>query len=139
MPFEPSGTSSELVYTQGPGATGSGGGPPGVHLRRGQAAWATRLVRGWWDRQRLATVQPGSTPTFETTPGTPLLAAPGAGAHSPTIIPTGLVYVRHDQLWLLDNRTARTHQIAGPLGDNDIYATSYYGQINWTETYAWHP
>ncbi len=63
-----------------------------------------------------------------------------AGAAAPTWSRDGksLLFVKDDFLWLLPRVDAKPVRVAGPLFPPDAWP-SYYGQVDWSQQFAWSP
>lgn len=132
LSMEPAWTADgSLVVARAPGGTNDGFSPPSG-IGSSQQPFAASTVQAWYDAQSLWTV-PGASPDQAAR-----LAAAGTGAHSPVPTSSGLLYVNHDTLFYLGDQDMTPIRIAGSIGPPEVYASSYYAYIDWTDYLAWH-
>jgi dipeptidyl aminopeptidase/acylaminoacyl peptidase len=119
-----------LMFVRAPGTmSNTQGPPPGIAGGESEPYAGATLTR-WDDAQHIWTATAAGG-------GPALLMAAGTGAHTPTTIAGGMLYVRNDNLWYLP--TAGTAvDVTGPVGTPNSYEPDYYGYIDWAADFTWH-
>jgi hypothetical protein len=118
---------STLVFTAAPGASPDQVAPPGIGPV--SAPFGAQAVNSWYNRQQLSAAQASGASSTELI---------GDGAHSPTAIPAGLLYIGSDTLWLRPSRANTSIQLGDSIGPVDPYSKNYYSYIDWSAEYSWH-
>jgi hypothetical protein len=129
--LEPTWTAGgSLLFVVAPGTKeGTIGPPPNAPAGAGDP-YSNKSVAAWYGAQHVYSLGSGSGKAT-------LVDATGVGAHTPTAIPQGLLYVRGNRLWYLPTGSSVPLAIAGGLESPSPYG-NYYGYIDWSEDYAWH-
>jgi Tol biopolymer transport system component len=123
-------TTGTLMFVRAPGTVSNTMGPPPGIAGGADAPYGEATITQWEDAQHIWTATATGT-------GPGLLTAVGAGAHTPTTISGGMLYIRDDNLWYLPT-TGTAVDVTGPVGTPNPYESDYYGYIPWAYDFAWH-
>ncbi|MGC8465843.1 MAG: hypothetical protein ACP5O0_07915 [Acidimicrobiales bacterium] len=117
----------DLIFTAAPGALPDQVAPPALgHVI---TPFGVRTVQAWYQSQTLWSLPRSSAKPVELI---------GNGAHSPTAIEHGLLYVQADSLWFRSSLATTPVLLQRSVGPSRPYRDTYYGYLDWTEQYSWH-